>query len=115
VETATVTMRPVNKNRELLQVKKTVPGRMFSEMATFTLSKSANSTDTDQAHSSQIHADFTGGIKWFPLISGSSSKQMLLESAQVFIFSQYLICLGIVLNCDIRTGQWLRCCCGCHF
>jgi len=78
LETTTVTIRPANANRELLEVNKTVPGRMFSEMAIFTLSKSANSADTDYAHSSQIHADFKGGIKWFPCISGSSSKQLLL-------------------------------------
>ena len=72
-------MRPAYANRELLEVNKTVPGRMFSEMAIVTLSKSANSADTDQAHSSQIHADFTGDIKLFPLISGSSSKQLLLR------------------------------------
>ena len=72
-------MRSAYANREFLEVNKSVPGRMFSEMAIATLSKSANLADTEQAHSSQKDADFTGGIKWFPLISGSSSKQSLLR------------------------------------
>jgi hypothetical protein len=45
LETTTVTVRPANANRELLEVNKTVPDRMFSEMAIVILSKSANSAD----------------------------------------------------------------------
>jgi len=79
LETTMVTRRSAYANRELLEVNKSVPGRMFSEMAIVTLSKSANSADTEQAQSSQKHTDFTGDIKWFPLISGSNSKQLLLR------------------------------------
>ena len=63
VETTTVNLRPANAYRVLLEVNKTVPGRMFSEMATLTLSQSANLADTNQAHNSQLHTDFTVGIK----------------------------------------------------